>query len=135
MSATIIVNSIRIALMHNNGSFAECASTECVSADTLVTNLIQWVVGISGVVAAAFVVGGGIMYITSAGDPSRLQTAKNIIKYALIGLVICALAEIIAGFMGGVITDAKNKSTPAPVEEEPVSTYIINIKETYEKIS
>lgn len=129
LSANIIINAIRVALLHNNGTFANCVTEECATADDLITNLIQWVVGIGGAVAAAFVVGGGIMYITSAGDPNRLQTAKNIIKYALIGLVIVALAEVITGFMSNIIVDAKKNSTPA---EE---SYIINTKETYEKIS
>lgn len=121
--ASVIVSAIRIALMHGQGDFSSCATQECVSADTLVGNLIQWVVGICGVVAAIFVVGGGIMYITSAGDPNKLQTAKNIIKYALIGLVIVALAEIITGFMTNVIIDAKNGAE---------TSYINNIKEYHE---
>lgn len=124
LSAHIIVDAIRIALMHGSGDFEACATTTCIaSADTLVTNLIQWVVGICGVVAAVFVVGGGIMYTTSAGDPNKLQTAKNVIKYALIGLIIVALAEIITGFMATTITNAKNT-----VE----SSYINNTKEFYE---
>ena len=124
LSAHIIVDAIRIALMHGSGDFEACATSTCIaSADTLVTNLIQWVVGIGGVVAAVFVVGGGIMYITSTGDPNKLQTAKNVIKYALIGLIIVALAEIITGFMANTITNAKNTAE---------SSYINNIKEYYE---
>ena len=127
LSANIIINAIRIALMHNSGSFTSCASSECISADSLVSNLIQWVIGIGGAVAAVFIVGGGIMYMTSAGDPTKLQTAKNIIKYALIGLIIVALSEVVTIFMTNVIVDAKKD---AKVTND--TSYIINTKELYE---
>ena len=64
------------------------------------------------------------MYITSNGDSNKLQTAKNIIKYSLIGLVIVALAEIITGFMTDVIVDAKNDAKETSI--------INNIKEYHE---
>lgn len=124
LSATIVVTAIRIALMHGQGNFATCATESCVSADDMVRNLIQWVIGVAGLVAAAAVVGGGIMYITSNGDSNKLQTAKNIIKYSLIGLVIVALAEIITGFMTDVIVDAKNDAKETSI--------INNIKEYHE---
>lgn len=127
--ATTIVSAIRIALLHGQGNFANCANEQCVTADDLVTNLIQWVIGVGGVVAAAAVVGGGVMYITSNGDPNRLQTGKNIIKYALIGLVIVALAEIITGFMANIIADSKTK---AKDNTQSSVLYINNTKEYYE---
>ena len=110
MSANIIMGAIRIALVNNNGgSLGNCATESgCVDPNTMVTNLIQWVVGIAGVVSVAFIVYGGISYTISAGDPSKLQKAKQIILYALIGLVIVALAEIITAFVSNTIRNANN---------------------------
>ena len=106
MSAYIIMNSIRIALLGSNKAFSDCASHECVSTNDLVTNAVQWVIGIAGAVAAIFVVYGGISYATSAGEPTKLQKAKQTITYALIGLAIVALAEIITAFVSNMIRDA-----------------------------
>lgn len=53
---------------------------------------------IAGTVAVFFVIFGGIRYITSSGDPSKLNTAKNTIIYACIGIAIVALSEVIVQF-------------------------------------
>ena len=111
MLASVIVNAIRIAILGANGSLAaNCVTTQCVDANTAVTNAIQWVVGVSGVVAAIFLVIGGFSYMTSAGDPGKLQKAKNTIMYALIGLAVVAFAEIITATVSNIIRDA-NKSS------------------------
>lgn len=111
MSANIILNSIRIALGANFN--ANCASENCgIDPGTMVTNAIQWVIGVAGVVSAIFVVYGGISYTTSAGDPGKVKKAKDMITYALIGLAIVALSEIIVAFVSNIINDAnKNAST------------------------
>ena len=111
MSAFLIVSTIRFALMGSNGSFSNCAVQQCIDANDLITNAIQWVIGIAGVIALIFVVYGGISYITSAGDPSKLQKAKQAIIYALIGLAIVGLAEAITAFVSGMIRNANNASS------------------------
>lgn len=107
--ANIIMNTIRIAL---GASFTEnCATTQCVDPTAMVTSAIQWVIAVVGIVSAIFVVYGGISYITSAGDPGKAQKAKSMILYALIGLAIVALAEIITAFVTGTINQAKSGDT------------------------
>ena len=106
MSASIILGAIRIALIGNNSLY----DTQNIDTSAMVTNLIQWVIGISGVVAAIFLIIGGISYITSAGDSNKLQKAKSTIMYALIGLVIVALAEVITAFVSNTIRDAQKSS-------------------------
>ncbi len=109
MLAHIIINSIRIALGADFS--ADCARTQCVnSASEMITSGIQWVIAMAGIVCAVFVVYGGVGYMTSAGDPGKLQNAKQSITYALIGLIIVALAEIITAFITGIINDAKETS-------------------------
>lgn len=63
-----------------------------------ITNILNAIIGIAGLVAVVFVVIGGIQYMTSTGDAAKVQKAKNTILYALIGLVICALAFAITNF-------------------------------------
>ena len=106
MSANIIMNTIRFAMLKGSGNLANCATQQCVTPDELFINGIQWVIGIAGIVAAIFVVIGGISYITSTGDPGKLQKAKDTILYALIGLIIVALAELITSYIAGIIQKA-----------------------------
>lgn len=111
MSAYVIFGAIRIALIGDK-SLGDCGPTsECVDGGQMVTNLIQWIVGMGGVVAVIFIVVGAWGYMTAAGDPGKLAKAKNTILYALIGLVIVALAEILTAFIAGVIRDANGSDT------------------------
>lgn len=126
MSAYVIINSIRIATLGASGTFnSDCVTKGCVDVNNLVTNAIQWVIGIAGVVAAIFVVYGGISYTTSAGEPNKLQKAKQVIIYALIGLVIVGLAEVITAFVSNMIRNANTNTsqliTPKEQYEEQIS--------------
>ena len=61
-----------------------------------VINIFSWVVGIISVI---MVIVGGFQYITSGGDSGKVTTAKNTIMYALIGIVIVALSQIMVKFV------------------------------------
>jgi hypothetical protein len=52
-----------------------------------------------GIVAVIMIIVGGFRYITSGGDSGRVGGAKNTLIYAIIGLVIVALAQIIVHFV------------------------------------
>lgn len=119
MSANIIMNAIRIALVGGSGNIGNCASTGgCIDPNTMVTNAIQWVIGIAGIVAAIFVIIGGISYMTSQGDPSKLQKAKSTVLYALIGLAIVALAEVITAFVSSTIRDSISQTNVTIISKE-----------------
>ena len=111
MSAYLIISTIRFALLGASGTLSNCATTECVKANDLITNAISWIIGIAGAVALIFVVHGGIAYATSSGDANKLQKAKQTILYALIGLIIVALAEAITAFVSGIIRNADSASS------------------------
>lgn len=62
----------------------------------LVINIFSFIVG---VVAVIMVIIGGFKYITSAGDSTNIASAKNTILYAIVGLIIVALAQVIVRFV------------------------------------
>lgn len=68
-----------------------------------ITGIVNGVIGLLAVVAVIFIIVGGIQYMTSAGDSGKTKTAKNTILYALIGLVICALAFAIVNWLIGIL--------------------------------
>lgn len=63
---------------------------------TQVINIFSIVVGI---VAVIMIIVGGFKYITSGGDSGNISSAKNTIIYAVIGLVIVALAQFLVQFV------------------------------------
>ncbi len=115
--SNIILNAIRYALIANHkfsdqGCLVTDPSCSAVEPEQIITNLINWIIGISGITAAVFAVMGGIGYVTSSGDPQKLKKAKDTIIYALIGLAIVGLAQIITAFISNMIKDAKTASYP-----------------------
>lgn len=62
----------------------------------LVINVFSVVVGFIAIVMMIY---GGFKYITSSGDSGNVTAAKNTIMYALIGLVVVALAQLIVRFV------------------------------------
>ncbi len=59
-------------------------------------NLFSFIVG---AVAVIMIIYGGFRYITSGGDSGSVGTAKNTLIYAIVGLIIVALAQIIVRFV------------------------------------
>ena len=58
----------------------------------IVTDLISWLVTVTVILAILMVVIGGIVYIFSNGDPQKAELAKNIIFWALGGLIIVGIS-------------------------------------------
>lgn len=82
------------------GSPTECAQpVEERELGVSVGQLINVILGILAVVAVLVIVIGGIMYTTSAGDMARVNQARNMIQYALIGLVVALLAWALVNFV------------------------------------
>jgi hypothetical protein len=84
-----------------NGNSITCTGSN-VGNDTI-ENIAKNVVNIFsiivGAVAVIMLIYGGFRYITSGGDSGRVGNAKNTLLYAVIGLVIVALAQIIVQFV------------------------------------
>ncbi len=56
-------------------------------------------IGLSGLVAAGFIVFGAYTLITSSGEPENIAKGQKIITNAVIGLLIAALAFLIVNFI------------------------------------
>ncbi|MEK7603354.1 MAG: pilin [Patescibacteria group bacterium] len=71
----------------------------------LVINIFSLVVGVISVI---MIIIGGLKYITSGGESTNITGAKNTILYAIIGLVVVALAQIIVRFVLSRVSSAGN---------------------------
>lgn len=82
------------------GSPAECdADGSEEGLNKLIAQIINIFSIIVGVVAVIMIIYGGFRYITSGGDSSKVGDAKNTILYAIIGLILVALAQFIVKFV------------------------------------
>ena len=69
-----------------------------------VINILRWVVGIISVI---MVIVGGFKYVTSGGDSSNVQSAKNTVIYALVGVIIVAISQTLIKFVLAKLFPAK----------------------------
>ncbi|MCA9332569.1 hypothetical protein KDA00_01705 [Candidatus Saccharibacteria bacterium] len=75
------------------------ATTTQTSVSSLVANVISilsWVVGVAAVIMIMI---GGFKYITSQGDANSINSAKNTILYAIVGLAVALFAQLIVMFV------------------------------------
>lgn len=61
----------------------------------IVDSALKLLIPIAGIVCVAFVIMGGYMWLTSAGDPSKVKRAQGTLTWALIGLVFIIISAII----------------------------------------
>lgn len=66
-------------------------------------NVFNYVFPLAGLICLIFIIIGGYMWMSAAGDPARIKTAQNTLTWAIIGLVVVLLAiaiiEIIVKFI------------------------------------
>lgn len=96
--------NIRGAL--NCGSNLEANTAGCdtpatgeADAQGIITGAVNIISLVVGIVAVIMIIVGGFKYITSSGDSGKVGSAKNTILYAIIGLVVVALAQVIVKFV------------------------------------
>ena len=73
-----------------------------VSQDTIggsITNLINYFIGILGLISVAFLIYAGVLMVTAGGDEEQVGKSKKIITFAVIGLVIIMLSWGIVSFI------------------------------------
>jgi hypothetical protein len=83
------------------GGGSDCTTqpTNGVKLNNIVTAVIRILSGLIGVIAVIMVMYSGFKYITAAGDSSKAASAKSTLVYAIIGLVIAFMAQLIVKFV------------------------------------
>lgn len=93
---------------------AECddgsASGSINNIVATVVNILSWIVGVAAVI---MIIIGGFRYVIAGGDSSAVSSAKNTIMYAIIGLVVAAVAQILVQFVLGQVTDEPTTNNPS----------------------
>lgn len=72
---------------------------ESTTAPSVVVNIIKVVISILGIVAIVVIVFAGVRFATSSGDPALAKQARDMMVYAIIGLVVALLAFAIVVFV------------------------------------
>jgi hypothetical protein len=89
----------------NQGVGQTCSGQTCsgTANNSSISSVIRSVLDILsilvGVAAVIMIVIGGLRYIISGGDSNATAGAKNTIIYAIVGLIIALLAQVLVQFV------------------------------------
>jgi cytochrome bd-type quinol oxidase subunit 2 len=90
-----------------NGNNANCSGTGASDkVSNLITTVINIISAVVGIIAVIMIIVAGLRYVTSGGKEEGVKNAKNTILYAIIGLVVVALAQLIVHFVLNKTTQA-----------------------------
>ncbi|MET0980221.1 MAG: pilin [Candidatus Saccharimonadales bacterium] len=69
------------------------------SLNTTIRDVVNVMLYIIGVLSVIMIVFGGIRYVISAGDSTKVAAAKNTVLYSVVGLVVALLSYAIVNFV------------------------------------
>jgi uncharacterized membrane protein len=81
-------------------------ATGVSQVESFMQSVIQVLAGLAGIVATVFIMIGGFGYMTSSGNPMRLEKAKRTLLHSGIGLVIVIGAFVISSIITSLATKA-----------------------------
>lgn len=79
--------------------------TGSANINNIITDIVNIFSIVVGIVSVVMIIYGGFRYVTSGGDSGNVTSAKNTIIYAIIGLVVVALAQFIVQFVLDKVTN------------------------------
>lgn len=88
---------------------AFAADGDIAKTQDFIKNIIKVAAGFAGLIATGFFVVGGFGYITSSGNPEKLDKAKHTLIWSAIGLAIVIAAFVISNIVTDLATSAFGK--------------------------
>jgi hypothetical protein len=73
--------------------FCPSSNPDCITFEELIEKLIDFIFWVAVVIAPLMIVIAGFYFLTAAGNPERVSTAKKIIFWSVVGFVIVLLAK------------------------------------------
>lgn len=84
-----------------------------VTVSGILTRLITFILSFVVLLAIAGIVYGGFTYITSFGNDQRVAQAKKIILWAIVGLIVVVLSQLMVGLVGNLLGGGGTGKNPA----------------------
>lgn len=82
----------------------QCTGNDtAASLSNYILNVLNVFLGLLGVIALIAIIYGGAVYLTAGGDEKAITRAKNILIYAVIGIVVIALSVTLVNFVFGAV--------------------------------
>jgi len=113
-------------------TFFASTSSAIASMRDYAMPVVQILAGLAGLVCVFFIVQAGYLYITSSGKPDQMEHAKDILKKAVIGLVIVLAAVTLTTILSSSYnapTSSGNATLPSlnAIKEEEQSNGFLDM--------
>ncbi len=82
-----------------NNPTGNCNNDSLQQVNRIIRHVVNILSAVVGVVAVIMIIVGGLRYVTSGGNDTSITSAKNTILYAIVGLIIVALAQVLVHFV------------------------------------
>jgi hypothetical protein len=69
------------------------------TVDSIITSVVNILSLFVGILAIIMVIYSGFKYVTSGGDSGKISSAKNTLIYAIVGIVVAAVARPLVQFV------------------------------------
>lgn len=96
-----MIDKLLIQLALSAGTNDGQINIPTVTADQVLNNTLNVAYFLAGVIAVIVIIVGSITFATSAGNSANVTKAKNMILYAVVGLVVILGAFAITNFVIG----------------------------------
>ncbi|PKL37058.1 hypothetical protein CVV38_04200 [Candidatus Peregrinibacteria bacterium HGW-Peregrinibacteria-1] len=106
------------------------------SVSSVIMEIIKYATRVVGTIAVIILIIGGLTMVIAQGDENTISKGKDIVKYAVIGLIVTFLSYVIVTFVQSFVTTEVidigtdrtpsefNSTTPegkdSPTKEEPI---------------
>ena len=77
------------------------------SINDLIMRVINWAFVLGGGIAVIYVVYAGMTYLTAGANSEQAETAKTTITYAVIGIIVIAMAFTIVNWLAAALDFAQ----------------------------
>lgn len=101
---------------------ADSTSAVSVMRDYIGPTVKKMLAGLASLACVFFIMHGGYMYMASSGNPNSLETAKRILRNAMVGLVLVIGAATLTAMLSGAYgqnNQSNNATLPALEAIEP----------------
>lgn len=83
----------------SSGSTSEVCQNRNEQVEPVIATIVNTLLYIIGAVSVLVIIIAGIMYSISSGDSGRVSKAKNMLLYAVVGLVVAFFAYAIVNWV------------------------------------
>ncbi len=82
-----------------------------LTATVFIGNLIRALIGATGILFLVITVYAGILYMTAAGDDTKIKKAKSMLTSSVIGIIIVVGAYALTSYVVSALSTAAERTT------------------------